>query len=487
MIQLISTFFVLALSIPTQGIAQPQFADITSQAGIANSLSGNQVRLGTNLAWGDYDGDGDLDLYITNWGSSISPVVSTNRLYRNNGNGSFSDVASSTGVTDTRNSIDAHWADYDNDGNLDLYVVNFSEQDQLYKNNGNGSFSRVTGSVGANVISQGSEISGAWGDFDGDGDLDFYLCKYFFRNSFFVNNGNGTFFEDAVGMQVADVRDSEHAAWGDYDLDGDLDLYVVNREQNNALYRNDGTSFTEVACALSLDNTDVGKSARWIDYDTDGDLDLFITNIGANALYRNDGNDQFVNIASGDTKSLSNSWISWSSAWGDLDADGDLDAVVANGADSQDGQVSPLLLNTGGGNFEDNTGTSGIGTSRLFGVAAGTADYDADGDLDFYLLGSRFPTYPPGQLYRNNTSGTSTVKVLPKRKDAADGIGARVRLLSGTQLQGHQVISSDSDAQEAVFGVQAGSSFTVEVIFPDGSTVTRNNVSSGTTIEIQQQ
>ena len=156
MIQLISTFFVLALSIPTQGIAQPQFADITSQAGIANSLSGNQVRLGTNLAWGDYDGDGDLDLYITNWGSSISPVVSTNRLYRNNGNGSFSDVASSTGVTDTRNSIDAHWADYDNDGNLDLYVANFSEQDQLYKNNGNGSFSRVTGSVGANVISQGS-------------------------------------------------------------------------------------------------------------------------------------------------------------------------------------------------------------------------------------------------------------------------------------------------------------------------------------------
>jgi hypothetical protein len=487
MIRLITTLVVMALLYPIPGYSQPQFSDVTTQAGIANSLSGNQVRLATNLAWGDYDGDGDLDLYITNWGSSISPVVSTNRLYRNNGNGSFTDVAGSTGVTDTRNSIDAHWADYDNDGNLDLYVVNFSEQDQLYKNNGNGSFSQVTGSAAVNVISQGSEVSGAWGDYDGDGDLDFYLCKYYFRNSFFVNNGNGTFFEDAVGMKLGDIRDSEHAAWGDYDGDGDLDLYVVNREQNNALYRNDGTSFVEVACALSLDNTDVGKSARWIDYDTDGDLDLFLTNIGANALYRNDGNGLFVNIASGDTKSISGSWISWSSAWGDFDADGDPDVVVANGADSQDGQVSPLLLNVGDGTFEYNAATGGVGTSRLFGISAGSADYDDDGDLDFYLLNSRFPTYPPGQLYRNETSGVNTVKVRPKRKGAADGIGARVRLLAGSQLLGHQQISSDSDAQEAVFGVQPGSSFTVEVNFSDGSIVSRSNVSSGTTIEIQQQ
>jgi hypothetical protein len=486
MIRSLSIFFTVWLGFPLFADSQPLFSDATTQAGIANSLSGNQVRLATNLAWGDYDGDGDQDLYVTNWGQSISPVVSTNRLYRNNGNGSFTDVAASSGVADTRNSIDAHWADYDNDGDLDLYVVNFSEQDQLYANNGSGSFSRATGSAAVNVISQGSEISGAWGDFDGDGDLDFYLCKYFFQNSFYVNNGNGTFFEDAVSMKVADIRDSEHAAWGDYDGDGDLDLYVVNREQNNALYRNDGTSFSEVGCALSLDNTDVGKTARWVDFDTDGDLDLFLTNIGANSLYRNDGNDQFVNVAAGDTKSISGSWISWSSAFGDFDADGDLDVAVANGADSEAGQVS-TLLQYDNGTFVDNTGSSGVSGSRRFGISAGAADYDNDGNIDLYLLSGQFPSYPPGQLYRNTTAGTSTIKVRPRRKDAADGIGARVKLLSGALLRGHHHITSDSDAQEVVFGVQSGVSYTVEVVFPDGSTVTRNNVSSGSTIEILQQ
>ncbi|MDA0748733.1 MAG: VCBS repeat-containing protein, partial [bacterium] len=313
---------LLATTQPTG--AQPAFTDVTSQAGVPNSLSGSQQRLATGLAWGDYDGDGDLDLYITNWGSSVSPTVSTNRLYRNNGNGTFSDVAAQAGVADNRNSIAALWADYDNDGDLDLYVVNFSEQDQLYRNEGGGSFSRVTSAAGVNVISQGSETGAAWGDYDGDGDLDLYLCKYYFRNSFYINNGNGSFSENAASAGIADIRDSEHAAWGDYDGDGDLDLYVVNREQNNALYRNNGNgSFSEVACALSLDNTDVGQAASWIDYDNDGDLDLFLANIGANALYRNDGNNTFVNIAENDMQTTPSAWVSWTGVWGDFDNDGD--------------------------------------------------------------------------------------------------------------------------------------------------------------------
>ena len=472
----------LALALPA---GAQQFTDVTDAAGVANS-SASQQRLGTNLAWGDYDGDGDLDLYVTNWGSSVSR--SDNRLYRNDGDGTFTDVAGAAGVSDSRNSIAALWGDYDNDGDLDLYVVNFFEQDQLYRNNGSGSFSRVTGSAGVNVISQGSEAGAAWGDYDGDGDLDLYLCKYYFPNSLYHNNGDGTFSEVAVSSGVADIRDSEDAAWGDYDGDGDLDLYVVNREQNNALYRNDGGgTFAEVACALSLDNTDVGRSARWIDYDADGDLDLYVANVGANALYRNDGNGQFVNVAVGDLRSNAAAWVSWAGAWGDYDADGLLDVFVANGAESRSGQLSPLLRNGGDGTFSDITAASGLSTSGGSAMAAGAGDYDGDGDLDLYVVNSRFPGFDASVLYRNGTAvSPATIVVRVRRKDAADGIGARVRLIAGAGTVGTHQISSGPDAMEAVFGVQAGSTYSLEVVFPDGTTVSRDGVSVGSTVAISQ-
>ncbi|MDP6778929.1 MAG: VCBS repeat-containing protein [Candidatus Latescibacteria bacterium] len=464
--------------------AQPLFSDATSSAGAANSLAGSQARLGTNLSWGDYDGDGDLDLYITNWGSSVSPTTSMNRLYQN-ANGTFSDVASTAGVADNRNSIAAQWVDYDDDGDLDLYVVNFSEQDQLYLNNGD-TFSRATAAAGVNVISQGDETAAAWGDYDGDGDLDLYLCKATFRNGLYHNNGNGTFSDVAPSAGVDDIRDSQFAAWGDYDSDGDLDLYVVNREQNNVLYRNNGAgAFSKVACALSVDNTDVGRSASWVDYDNDGDLDLHVVNVGANALYRNDGGNQFTDVAAGELKNRSGAWVSWAGAWGDYDADGLPDVLVANGAEARAGQVSPLLKNAGDGTFTDVTQTAGLSTAGTSAMATGAGDYDGDGDLDLYILNSRFPTFEASQLYRNDTPGSSTIKVRPLRSGAADGIGARVRLLSGTTLVGHQLIASGSGALEAIFGVQTGSSYTVEVIFPDGTTATRSGVAAGASVDIQ--
>ena len=476
------TFFLILFSVPVA--AQLSFTDATNEAGVANSL-GSQQRLATNLAWGDYDGDGDLDLYVTNWGAAVNPNYSINRLYRNNGSGSFSDVGQSVGVADNRNSLSGIWGDYDNDGDLDLYVVNVTEQDQLYRNDG-GTFSRVTGSAGINVISQGNEIAAAWGDYDNDGDLDLYLCKYYFQNSFYRNNGDGTFSEVAASSGIADVRDSEDAAWGDYDDDGDLDLYVVNREQNNALYQNDGNgSFTEVACALTLDDTDVGRSARWIDFDNDGDLDLSLSNIGANALYRNDGNDQFVNVATGDLRSLSNSWISWASAWGDFDADGLLDLLVANGGESRSGQVSPVLRSVNVGSFSDVTASSGLSTDGSSATSAGRGDADGDGDLDLYLVNGRF-NVEANVLYRNETSAVNTITVRARRKGAADGIGARISLVQANQVVGHRQIASGPDAMEAVFGVQDGQTYTVEVTFADGSTASQGNLTAGAVVEIEQ-
>ena len=383
--------------------AQVTFTDITQTAGVANSL-GNQSRLSTNLAWGDYDGDGNLDLYVTNWGSSVSQ--SENRLYKNSGNSTFTDVARTAGVSDGafRNSIDAHFVDYDNDGDLDLYISEFFSQDQLYQNNGNGSFSNVTRSAGVNVISQGDEASASWADYDNDGNIDLYVCKIRFRNSLYHNNGNGSFSEVGVSSGVADTRDSQAADWGDYDGDGDLDLYVVNREQNNNLFQNDGQSFfTEVACSASLDNIDVGRNAYWVDSDNDNDLDLFVANIGANALYRNDGNSTFTNVSQGDLKSISGAWVSWDGAWGDFDGDGNIDLFVANGAESRSGQLSPLLQNTGNNAFANITTPAGLNTTTTSGIAVGAADFDGDGDLDLYLVNSRFPSFDANQLFQNNT------------------------------------------------------------------------------------
>ena len=473
----------LLLSCLTAAHGQPAFTDVTTQAGVANSLSGSQQRLATNLAWGDYDGDGDLDLYVTNWGSSVSPVVAVNRLYRNNGNGSFSDVAQAAGVADTRNSIAANWIDYDNDGHLDLYVVNFSEQDQLYRNGGSGTFSRVTGAAGVNVISQGSETAAAWGDYDGDGDLDYYLCKLDFKNSLYRNNGSGSFTEVSSTSGVDDIRNSVSAAWGDYDGDGDLDLYVVNREQNNALYRNEGTgAFSEVACALAMDNTDVGQSANWIDYDGDGDLDLYLANIGADALYRNDGNATFVNVAQGDIRSISGAWISWAGAWGDYDLDGRADVFVAAGSDSKAGQVSHLLLGDAGGTFTDVTTASGFSTAASSARAAAAADYDGDGDLDLYMLNSRYPSFEASTFYRNDSDAGNAMRVAVLRQgtdgNAADGIGATVTLLQGETVLGAYLLSSGPDARQAVFAGQVGQTYSVKVNI-GSSIVTATGVTPG--------
>ena len=471
---LLLTLGVAALS-ATPAIGQASFSDVTVSANVANSLQA-APRVGTGATWGDYDNDGDLDLYVTNWASSVSN--SLNRLYRNNGNGSFSDVASSSGMGSVaRNSVAAAWADYDNDGNLDLYVVNFFEQDQLYRNNGNGSFSRVTASAGVNVIAQGDETNATWGDYNGDGLLDIYVCKRRFRNTLYHNNGNGTFSEVGESAGVADNRDSEGAAWCDYDGDGDLDLYVVNRDQNNALYKNNGSgSFTEVACEVSIDNTDIGRNASWIDYDLDGDFDLYVVNVGGNALYRNDGNDTFTNVADGDIKNTGSSWISWTSSWADYDLDGDLDLFVANGAESSDGQASALLLQDGG-QFTEST-DSGVSANASSAIAAAGADYDGDGDVDLYVVNSKFPSFEASVLYRNDAGDGNDLVVVPVRSGAADGIGMRVRVYNGTTLIGHQMITGGTHALEAYVAASAAD-LRIEVVDIDGSVTEVDGVSGG--------
>ena len=252
------------------------FTDVTSAAGVGDA--GNSH----GTAWADYDGDGDLDLYVNDFNGA-------NVLYQNDGDGTFTDVTSTAGVGDTGEGYSTAWADYDGDGDLDLYVANNGGANTLYQNDGDGTFTDVTSVAGVGDTGEGQGT--AWADYDGDGDLDLYVANTSGgANVLYRNNGDSTFTDMSNAAGVGDTGNGRNTAWADYDGDGDLDLYVTNYNSANALYQNDGNgTFTDVASTAGVANTGSDQGTAWVDYDGDGDLDLYVVEYhDANVLYRND-------------------------------------------------------------------------------------------------------------------------------------------------------------------------------------------------------
>jgi hypothetical protein len=287
------------------------FTDVT--AAPLNSNAG-----GRSAVWGDYDNDGDLDLYLVNFGSA-------NKLFRNNGDGTFTDVTTGA-LADNGNGAAAAWADYDNDGYVDLYISKENQPNKLLHNNGDGTFTDVTP---ATLADAGQSEGVAWGDYDNDGDLDLYVANLGTANKLFRNDGGGNFTDVSASAGVNDAFNGTGVAWGDYDNDGDLDLFLVNAQTGtDKLFRNNGDgTFTDVSNLLPVDSGN-GRSVAWGDYDNDGDLDLYITNFGqANKLFRND-NGTFVDATAGTP--LGDTGNSRGAAWGDFDGDGDLDLYLVN-------------------------------------------------------------------------------------------------------------------------------------------------------------
>jgi len=204
----------------------------------------------TSCGWCDYDNDGDLDLFVTNW-------AQVNILYRNNGNGTFVIVNTVDFSRDTGNSIGCSWADYDNDGDFDLFVVNSFEDNFLYRNNGDATFTKILNNV---IISNTDFLcSSSWGDIDNDGDQDLFITNWDENPSkLFINNGDGTFKRQTTGNIVSDNKHSVGSSWGDYDNDGDLDLAIANDGgQDNLLYQNNGNNknWLNVKCIGITSNT----------------------------------------------------------------------------------------------------------------------------------------------------------------------------------------------------------------------------------------
>jgi len=384
----------------------------------------NNVSVGA--AWADYDNDGDQDLYFSN-GARGNAFV--NYLYQNNGDGTFTKIT--TGDIVTYNSISGGcgWGDFDNDGWLDLYVAEANDglnglPDKLYQNNGDGTFTDVD--AGDLTNTSIATATGAWADYDNDGYIDMVTSNVGTfggptNHHLFVNDRDSTF--SSVSNNLTNgTSELGGIAWADYDNDGDMDVVMVsgNTSESTVLWTNTGSDFTSTVLLTGPD----AKAASWGDYDNDGDLDLYITAYGdsqsdpdSNYFFINQ-NGTFTRVT--DDTIVNDTDFSYGSAWGDYDNDGDLDLFVANDGDTA---KSRLYINDGSGHFT-RLRNSNIVDSVFFARGCAWADYDNDGDLDL-IIGRDGPNY----LFKNLGNSNHFINVHLTGVDANKAaIGAVVRV-----------------------------------------------------------
>ncbi len=309
------------------------FTSITNSPVVRSTLD-----FGSGLAFGDYDNDGHLDLMVSVYGQP------PNTLFRNEGGGTFA-MTNPNLLPSNGDEEGVSWADFDNDGYLDLLITSDPNPSaRLHRNHGDGTFRELTSGSGLGS-SPNYAAAGVWGDFDNDGDLDLVVTYWVGggKNSIYRNNGNGTFTKILEG----DAGFFFGAPWGDYDNDGDLDLFIVqgggSTLGNDVLYRNEGngvfTKMTAIVVGPLVNDNQPGSACAWADYDNDGWLDLYVTNPGLstvggelgrpNLLYRNNGNGSFTKVTTGSV--VNDVAASQSGVWGDYDNDGSMDLFVANG------------------------------------------------------------------------------------------------------------------------------------------------------------
>lgn len=313
----------------------------TNSSGIFTRVFG--IRIVTDslpydgASWADFDNDGDLDMCVVNW------YDSTNMLYRNDGS-NFTLLESSPVVTNRGFSETCSFGDYDNDGLVDLFVTNSAGignyRNRLYKNLGSGNFVSVdTGIIAADLNKPSRGVN--WVDIDGDRDLDLFICCEGNQNEImYKNNGNGYFTKVLAIPPVTSGGETWSSSWGDYDNDGDLDLFTANHEnQVNNLFRNDGNlTFTKITGDTIVNDPGNYVCTGWGDYDNDGDLDMFVTQAYrtpnsplVNVLYKNklmeSGIASFERVTTGDI--VTDQGYSYGFAWGDWNGDGSLDMFTA--------------------------------------------------------------------------------------------------------------------------------------------------------------
>jgi hypothetical protein len=453
-----------------------------------------------NASWADYDNDGFLDLFAGTWIGS-----KTNFLYHNNGDGTFTRRPPSDMPKISSNQHGSSWGDYDNDGYVDLIVTAGNPEishNVLYRNNGHGTFTPITnGPIYSELTGYDIGFHGpSWVDYDNDGFLDLFIAGHTSQNHLWHNNGDGSFSKITNSAVVMDSGDSEGRAWIDYDNDGYVDLFVCNASPfRNMLYRNNGDgTFARITNSALTSTIEDSSACAWGDYDNDGFLDVFLANgfvtNHKNSLYRNNGDGTFTKISEGPVvNDRGSGQYSGSCAWGDYDNDGYLDLFVSNGRYSLTLVPPYLYHNNGDGTFSrvlEGSPANDLGN----GPGVVWVDYDNDGFLDLFKPNGAFWAENNGgalltnYLYHNNGNSNAWLEIkLNGTVSNRSAIGANVRIkatIRGKSMwQLRHIFGGDSESNEqplnAHFGLGDATNIDlVRIEWPSGIVQVITNVAS---------
>jgi enediyne biosynthesis protein E4 len=524
-----------------QASAPIQFVDITAAARIKWNLkalvSGPRYLIETMGGGGgfiDYNGDGLVDIYLICYSQAPQPAGASKLkdvLYRNNGDGTFSDVTESTGIANGMLGMGLAVGDYDNDGWPDLYVTGYGAS-KLYRNSGKGTFTDVTGQAGVNNSLWGT--SAAFFDYDNDGYLDLFVCNYLtydeknlpctfydgkpycliknFKGSaskLFHNNGDGTFADVSEKARIANPNGKGLGVIAlDYDNDGRIDIFQANDAAANFLFHNKGDgTFSEVAleAGVAFDpqgNARGGMGTDAEDLDGDGYLEIFVANFSAetNALFHNDKDGLFTEV----TNKLGLGTISipmsgFGSRFFDYNNDGLVDLFVHNGHPFEPinklfpettYMEPPFLFENTGKVFRDVAAQHGPALKRFYagrGLSVGDLDNDGDSDLLLMNVGE-----PPVLLRNDGGNGNHWLGIeLVGTKSNRDGVGAKVTVTAGGSRRSKQRLGGTSYCSASddrlLFGLGTTAKINeVEVRWPSGQITTLENVRSNQYLTIKE-
>jgi hypothetical protein len=473
------------------------FTNVTSAAGFNythgySGTVGEERRCAGGVAVGDYNNDGWDDLYVVR--GNIGP----NLLFRNLGNGTFQEVGASAGVNiNAADGSGPTFGDYNGDGWLDLMIGGVgTTTPRLYRNQANGTFTEVT--VASGISTFLSTISCTWGDYDRDGDLDLFLSHWGPIGSpdhMWRNNGNGTFtsVDSEIGLNILGEEGSDFTYTGNFvDINNDdwPDLLVASDFGRSKVFLNDGDgTFTNVTSAVISDENGMGAAVG--DYDSDGDLDWFVSSVwdpngvpegnwgvSGNRMYRNTGNGVFEDATT--AANVRQGWWGWGASFQDFDNDGRLDLLHVNGWNTVefDRDSTRLWFQNAPGTFTERSFEMGL-RDVMQGRGVGCFDYDHDGDLDIFIANNQqSPT-----LYRND--GGNAMKWLevqltgpaPNRQ----GIGARIFATANgvTQMRELRCASNYVSQDPAVAHFGLGNALVVSelrVEWPNGAVTVLNGI-----------
>ncbi len=517
-----------------------RFEDATGRSGIqfvhsfgAQKLGSLVESTGGGCVWFDYNNDGLPDLYAVSGkplGKGMHPyplrkppeTPPHNHLYRNNGDGTFTDVTEQAGVAPDLFGMGAIAADYDNDGNVDLLVTGYGRV-VLYRNKGDGTFEDVTGKAGIKV--PGWSIGAAWLDYDRDGCVDLFVGRYVkfdpaYRsyyaadnypgpldyepesNMLFHNNCDGTFTDVSEKSGIAKFKSRAMGVTAaDFDLDGYPDIYVANDKTENFLFHNEHNgTFKEIAVPAGVAYGQSGENTSamgpvFIDFDHAGKIDLWVSDSKYNRLMKNVGSLKFQDVTQpAGISQLAAQYTSWGTGVADFDNDGWDDIfIVHGGLIHLIPQEHSVFRNLGNMKFEDVSRAAGpFFDTKTVGRGACFADYDNDGKIDAFIVNLGGPAYLLHNVSPGSNHWISIQLVGKKGKSNRDGIGARVELVAGGVHQQHERVAGSGYLSQGDgrvhFGLGAAAKIDkLTITWPNGTKQVIENIAADRIIRVEEK